>query len=253
MITLRALCFSLLALIALYSTPVKAEESLPSPDPYNFSKLLWKYKAHDLYDVAALDEYARIHYCPLLARYIQNDFEWENVRSAIRREIALEREGAEYEFEVIDTIALSHYDFDRNAFIISGGDKFRNTGVLRLNLDYNGNLCGLTGHQPTYHPLDVSVNLKNPLYIQEIPVKRDIARKILEAKAVGEDKYGEYFTLRFKLRIISFLERSGRGKDSEVVYYGTIDRFRVYPTPEMKQVLLDVEYDLEDNDVDAVK
>lgn len=231
--------FFTLLFMMMMSAPATAQEAV-TYEPLSYQSLmsaLWKFNYYDPQDRDILDEYARIVNCGLFESYYSDDFEWERVRSGLRREIQYHANSYPDRYFVNALITVDRYDFEKSAFIISSDYKLNNAGSIEMPLPSSPIRCE---SNKTYRlfPRDVEFSADNSFSLTEIPVPPDRAQDILNT--IAQYRYPEIrhninkvIPLRFKIKINGIRSIRQATLGNILTFYGQLDDITFYEDPEM--------------------
>lgn len=156
------------------------------PSYLNSSKAYWALSAYSLSNDIALDEYILINACDVFTEFYKNEFEWKQVRDALRKSILKSRRKFPIHFRLYVPLMIERYDFSLMAFPIHADSVMRNVsqlGLVSVSMYSNKNplqmKCGVE-FPYNYFPATSDVILKDPFTLDFIPMPRDKAENIID-------------------------------------------------------------------------
>lgn len=234
--------------------PKKENEKYELPTFENLSKLYWTLGILDPErDVAAIDNFVRIHDCQVYLDYYRDDFEWRKIRAITKEKIINERATWPVRFELLVPVELGRYDFAKKEFPVLS--EFLKEGARRITTGYNSmqdQVCDTKAMKIPDYPRDVVLNLSRPILIESIPMDPDLGQdylirtKILNAEeyrdrdpSVRERRYERMAFLRVRVRMIKFMEFMKAGDRGELypLIFSSVESFDVFEDQDMKKIL----------------
>lgn len=201
----------------------------------SLSRVIWRFDLHDLANDKIIDDYAAIINCDLYKKYYNNDFQWQKIKSGLRREVDYYAKNFPNRFEIKAAIPIDRYDFTRSAFIISQNFQMNNAGSIRIPVgDINQKPCLTVGSN--YFSRHIKFSADNKFSLTEIPVSPDKAKEILArmSKYRYEDAEGKrVVTLRFRIKVNGIKKYEVKSNVGYLTFSGQLDEITFYEDPHM--------------------
>jgi hypothetical protein len=232
-------------ILGLWTAPAKAQMQGPTfdRDLYTFTswettiKTLWRLNVLSLNKDEDIDNTLRVLECPIYHKYTRDDFEWQKIRAAMRKEIEASRSRWPLMVKFMQPVQLDDYNFDRKIFPLKSGSKYE--GVYRLQIAAQSpakeNICTADlNYGIANMPHNASIRLPRAFKMTEIPVEDEIAEVYIDRVAKLEEQDGRshreayivfYVTLE---RYLDQITDSSGVKVDLAEFAGKIDRIEVY-------------------------
>ena len=200
---------------------------------------LFQEKMIDFDDPKQFKEYSMIEDCDIFRKYFSNDFEWNKIRLAIKKEMQDQKPSLlKTRIRVPGVLNLTRYNFTTQAFDIHEDYVFKDVGFLQLSSN-NYKLCG-----GDYNKGDMGLALPNqyflkpeiPFNLYRIPVSKLVAKKVLDKTVPNKDKEATrpaYFYMNVTLDAFFDIDKKAKGGVTAYVL-GTVDSIDFY-TDEYRQ------------------
>ncbi len=212
----------------------------------NLSQLYWVLGKTDLSSDEDVDNFVLINECDMYQKYINNDFEWANLREAMRSSIEKKMVSFPRRFEVMHPIYLSNYDVDKEEFSLRPESAMINTRRIEVAMNNQKKLCGRQGEINNY-PRNILLVLNVPFTFIKVPVSPAIAEMYLsEVSAQFEnlpsrlrlDKYQRVAYIRLKVMISQYKETVRmRSRGKVAVVMGYVEGVEVYADPDKLKLM----------------
>ncbi len=223
------------------------DSSYLNPTVQNLSKLYWALGMFNSADDAAIEQYIRINDCDGYNEYWQNKTKREEYVRKIRKMLDESAASFSKRLEIVVPLGFGTYDSERKRFKIDPASQF--VGVKRIDVAPNigAAICGSYDDIKNY-PRNIILNLDKPFTLTAIPVKPELAEKIIEwemKKGVNpsgvQDLVDHYPSriayLRFKITVGSYVETTKLRGHWRAVVVGYVDDYEVYADREMRSLL----------------
>ena len=160
-------------------------------------------------DVDMIDNYAKLVYCELYKEYFSDDFEWEKIRSSIKKDIRNYHSNLQRYFEITGKVMIDRYDFEANAFPVLPESRLNNIGKLAIyEPDSFFSYCGESG-LPEFLPASYNLILRNPFSVNKIPLPPEKAQEIVRFIATNEDGQRIIY-VRYRMELMDFAGLEGQ-------------------------------------------
>jgi len=207
----------------------------------NMSRLPWKYNLHDISDDAVINEYFQIENCDLYNQYHKNDFVWQGIKEAKKRDIRYFSNQYPDRFEVIASLPISRYDFNKAAFLIEEEFALKNAGSIQIPISYDKIALACPDILKSENfPISIKFIADNKFSLMEIPVEPDRANDILlsikkyKFKNTNSDRI---VSVRFRFKTNTIDRYQVKSNASEIVYRGQLDEIAFFEDPERTKLI----------------
>jgi len=157
-----------------------AKHDYASASIENIAKLYWALDKLDIENDEHLDNYIRITECEIFSNYRNNEFEWAEIRNAVREGIKAGKGNFPLRFEIVLPIQLDRYDQDKEAFEIVETHQMEEVGRLEMiSESFGGKVCGYVRDIPHF-PQGLILDISKPFTLTHVPMDKDEAREYVE-------------------------------------------------------------------------
>ncbi len=202
-------------------------------------------------DPATVEEYIRIHDCPIYEQYGQDDFAWTRIREAKMRDLSIRIQDMGNGLEISTPLLLSQYDMVNNTFDIAAPSRIENMVLLTLLDNDNGNFntCEnerLGGFVPRVHPLKLVLKVDTPFNFVTVPMSREMADKLIDIikarQKEGDPPPKRLAMLVLRVRITGTDNLTSATDPLRRTVTGLLDDVRVFDGPERNILLYSKEF-----------
>ena len=202
----------------------------------NLSQLTWRFGLYDVNDDAVLDNYLLAKNCQLHKKYYGEDFLWQNIREATRRDIKYFANAYPQRMEIITYVPLDRYNFDKLAFEIKKNFQLKNGGAIEFPFENPQNMRCNTINYSLDFPNMMRFIPDNSYNILYVPVEPDNADELLSS--IEKYSYNKQFDTRYlpmRLRFkINDVSKENKGKYKNLfTFTGSLDEIMFFEDPEM--------------------
>lgn len=209
--------------------------------------LYWKFGVHDVSDVETVTNYILLKNCIIYKDYFTNDFLWQRLVQAQIRDIRNFKNSYKSRFIVTDVTEMGRFDFKEGAFSFGDESRLRNMGYISFfaqdgEVNYNCPGYNVGRSLRKYPLLGTSVKLDNPITLESIPLKREVAERIIELLSTKEEHDRVLYT-RIYFNVIGINNSRIKGGFSDSVEFkGMLERVEVYSDIENKNMIFARDY-----------
>lgn len=218
------------------------------PTLENLSRLYWKLGVFDNDDDVAVDNYLRINECGIYTNYSNDEFEWIEIRDAMRDRLVYDSNSISNKFKFVMPIFLGNYDPDRGGFDIIRNSGFPNLKRIEFVSPYSTKLvCNTLAQIPDYEK-NILLILDEPLDYTFVEMDDHVAqafilRKKYESENIDEEirlrRYQRQAYIRIRMDIREY-QGSIMGRTLEgnlAILYGILEGIDVFDDKEQKLLL----------------
>lgn len=195
-------------------------DGLALPTHANLARTTVRLGMVDLGQDRAVDEYARLVHCDLYQGFFGNEFEWTQVRDAMRRSVSMHVDSFPIRYAVIARVPLGRYDFEAGGFRLGDPETLANVGFLDLAATPpDACLRSRTDADRRFRAFKTRyrVALNRPVRIHVIPVAQDRAAAIRE-RIDPEGLGRRAVVVRFAVSILNARPDLGSGPRDPIAY-----------------------------------
>ena len=155
----------------------------------NLSKLYWRLKVFDDGDNEAVDNFMLINECQIYQDYVNNDFEWVEIREAAKQMLRQDSQGFSKKFQFMLPVYLGEYDMERKGFPLINDTAFVNSRRMEITGNsLRDDVCGRQGEVEDY-PRNIMLIFKEPLTYGFVQVDEHVAQAYLLRKQEEVEKF----------------------------------------------------------------
>ena len=231
--TIQIFSFVLIAFSASYA---QAQVKYYPVNYKNIAKTYWFLSIWDVNNDKAVDEFVRLNDCSVYETYYSNDFQWQNIRKAVREEIMREKTSYPFRYEVVAPVQLDRYDFDSKMFMFTEKSALTNVTALELlgRSSYKP-YCGLKN--PAYHyPGYVFITFKEPLNINGVPLPQNQANALLKRLQTSGNRSRTVF-VKTKFRMSGLEDFKERAISNVITLKAVVEGIDIYEDPDATKLI----------------
>ena len=210
-------------------------------------KVYWRMNQLDTNKDEDIDNTLRVLECPIYQKYTSDDFEWNEIRNAMRKKITMQKNSWPTTVSFMQPIELEEYNPNRHVFPIVKQMQWNN--VYRMQIAGNNaqqeNPCTtslMSGGIPNM-PSNASLRLSRPFKLTELPLNDEMAKTYIDfinARAKQNNGYTDRVVYaRFYVTLDRYVgkitQTSGAVRDNLGEFLGQIDRIEVYADQTMQR------------------
>ena len=197
------------------------------PSAQSLSQSFVRLNGVDLTDPGMIDEFARVNYCPVFAKYYRDEFRWRHARKAIRQLINRNLESYPEHFVVNGRLPLGRYDFSEHAFILPPENRLDRVGRFTLKFPWPDGCFPAKATQII--PMEYTISLDNPVTLSKIPVATMFA-EFVSREMDRRENFTRSAYISFLIRINDF-SLSQRSYEVKADARATLLSLRFYADP----------------------
>ncbi len=202
----------------------------------NIAFSLWSMNAYDVNNTEAIDAYLQISKCPLMKKYRDDDFMWQNIREGEKREIDYFAEQYPNRFYIDSLVALGRYDFQGSRFELMQNFQFFDAGTIRFPFYMpNMRLCVKNKDYEKYFSQMMSFKSDTEYVLTHIPIAPNKANELLAEISQyyypTMRNYERVLPIRFEITITGYEFYD----EENIIFTGDMDRIQVFSDPERKK------------------
>jgi hypothetical protein len=219
-----------------------------NPTLDNLARLYWQLNVFDPNDDIALDNFMRITECGIFTSYSKDEFEWVQIRNAVRKKLLDPHDLIDNRFKFVMPIYLGNYDRERGGFELIKNSGFPNLKRIEFVSPYQRKeVCNTVINVPDYER-NVLLILDEPLDYTFVEMDDHVAqafilRKQYESEKVDEKlrlrRYERQAFIRLRMRLHEYHGSiKGRTLDGNLaIIYGTLDGIDIFDDREQTLML----------------
>lgn len=228
------------------------ESKYVDPTYQNLAKLYWALGILDVNNPRFIDNFVAITECEMYKTYINNDLEWNEIRTATRNHLRSSYKTFPTNFKITIPLFLGSYNFEEEFFdveqklsSIDSARKIETVYYTKLST------CGLSGEIEGY-PRNLILYLNRPFSLPRLPIEKELARLFLDdinseqTKRVNKllnpnvsgDNINRMAYLELMFRVHSYKESANTSSGMlKAVVFAQIDYIKVYADYEKEKLL----------------
>lgn len=181
--------------------------------------------ALDLSQQPVLDEYAQLFYCKIYQDFFENDSQWIDVSTAIRKRFQATKAIVPQKYFFKVDVTIGRYDVASKSFPFGYKSVFNKVGLLEFYSQRSVDKCGIA--KPSYFPLNYSVQLHSPLTLDKIEMtSQAMLQKVSEVPLF--EGVNKKLTAVFFIDIEGYKEHVTSGVISKILFSGNLDKIIFY-------------------------
>ena len=212
-------------------------EDYKVPDFVDMAELYWVYGIHDVNNNFVMDEYIELKHCDLHQEFFDNEFEWAQLREAVRGSFNKNVDKTAKRFRL--SVFVDRYDFGRKGFPLQENARMTNVGLFTMlePAEAPRNYCGDNGMLPfDIYPHRALVKINNPFDLELIRMPPEEAEQVTQA-FVMENAQDRVFLMDLFITINGFDAVQGTSRNRRATFVGTLDEARIYFDDTREQLL----------------
>lgn len=224
-----------------------------TPNMKNLSKLYWRLGVFNPNDKKVIDNYLIINECDVYRNFMNDDFEWANVREATKQMLAEKSPAFTNQFKILVPIDLGRYDMDRGGFDLMNDTAFINSRRVQVTGSTTSfSDCGQQADLAGY-PSNVVMILNKPFTFNFVKVDEHVAQAFLLRKRYNttplprELRNKGFQRPAFARMRVTFVRYQGtndlQGGRKQAVIFGKLDGIDVFEDMKEEMLLTSINYD----------